>query len=254
MQRRIELQIAYDGTCYHGFQLQKAVPTIEGALNRALSNLLKEEIAVIGASRTDAGVHALGNIAVFDTCSSIPADRYPFALLRYLPDDIRVVRSREVPADFNPRTASSVKTYEYTYSCGPIEDPISRRFSTFSKFIPDISLMREGAFFLKGEHDFTSFSNPDSQIISLKGSAVRNVYSIDIDSIPGGAGKFIKIRVSGNGFLYNMVRIFAGTLMKVGLGHWTPEKVGEILKLHERRYAGPTAQARGLKLVSIRFI
>lgn len=251
--KRILIKIAYDGTDYYGFERQKSLPTIEGKLERALSELVDDEIHILGASRTDAGVHALGNVAIFDTFSSIPAERFPFALIKYLPEDIRVTGSREVDIAFNPRKMALSKVYEYTYSCGPIEDPITRRFASFERVVPDVERMREAARFLIGEHDFTSFSNPASQTLRNGGSAVRKIYSIDILRQPGGAGTLVRIKIEGDGFLYHMVRIITGTLMNVGRGLWTPERVNEALLSSTRSAAGPTAGARGLMLKSIRF-
>lgn len=251
--KRIGIKIAYDGTCYRGFQIQKGLPTIEGEVSRALSDLLGEKIRITGASRTDAGVHAKGNVAVFDTTSTIPAERYPFALLRFLPCDIRVMEGKEVPFDFNPRKVPCIKTYEYAYSCGRIEDPFTRRFSSFSPFVPDVGAMSEAAKYLVGEHDFTSFANPSSWALSGTRGAIRKIYSIDLDQTPGGAGVLIKIRIRGDGFLYNMVRIISGTLMNVGKGLWTPQRVLDALNAKDRGKAGPTAQARGLTLVGIKF-
>lgn len=251
--KRILIKIAYDGTEYSGFQIQPTRPTIEGKINLALSELLGGDIRIEGASRTDAGVHALGNVATFDTPSSIPAEKFPFVLLKYLPDDIRVTASREVPLSFNIRKMVFSKTYEYTYSCGAIEDPLLRRFSSFSRVSPDVLAMKEGASYLLGEHDFTSFTNPSSQVFEWGGSAVRNIFSVDVWSEAGGAGELVKLRIKGDGFLYNMVRIISGTLMNVGRGLWRPERIGEILLKKDRTAAGPTAEARGLKLLEIHF-
>lgn len=251
--KRVLIKVAYDGTDYFGFQIQPSLPTIAGKLNDALSELLGERIRVVGASRTDAGVHALGNAAVFDTSSSIPAEKFPFAILKYLPDDIRVMASKSVSHDFDPRRMALFKTYEYTYSCGPIEDPLIRRYASFSKVTLNIQLMKEAASYLVGSHDFTSFSNPSSQVILKDASAVRNIYSIDVCKKPGGAGELVKIKIVGDGFLYNMVRIISGTLMNVGSGLWEPERVGVALSRRRRQAAGPTAQARGLKLIDVRF-
>ena len=259
--RRIKLTVAYDGTNYCGFQLQPKLPTIEGELNRALSELTHEDISVIGASRTDSGVHAYGNVAVFDTGSGIPAEKFPFAISGFLPPDIRVTEGMEVPLDWHPRKCDCVKTYEYVYDCGNIEDPKQRLYASFSKRIPDISLMQEAASFLIGEHDFTSFANPSSQVLKEGGSAVRIIYSIGITAGNAAAdvaypphNLTVTIRITGNGFLYNMVRIIAGTLMNAGTGLWTPDRVREALEAHDRTKAGPTAEARGLTLMSIRYI
>lgn len=265
--RRIRLTVAYDGTNYCGFQLQPNQPTIEGELNRALSELTHEEVHVIGASRTDSGVHACGNVAVFDTHSSIPADRFPMAIACFLPQDIRVTEGEEVPQDWHPRKCDCIKTYEYVYGCGRIEDPKQRLYASFSTRVPDIRLMQEAARYLIGEHDFTSFANPSSQVLKEGGSAVRTIYSIDVfsnmadasdvlytaDSLHPPHNMTVTIRITGNGFLYNMVRIIAGTLMNVGTGLWTADRVATALAAHDRTKAGPTAEARGLTLMSIRY-
>lgn len=264
--RRIKLTVAYDGTNYCGFQFQPALSTIEGELNRALSELTHEDVSVIGASRTDSGVHAYGNVAVFDTRSSIPAERFPFAVSRFLPPDIRVTAGIEVPADWHPRKCDCIKTYEYVYSCGNTEDPKHRLYASFSKRIPDIRLMQEAALLLTGEHDFTSFANPSSQVLKEGGSPVRTIYAIDIfadkstdaqnnaSSLNPPHNLTVTIRIRGNGFLYNMVRIIAGTLMNVGTGLWTLDRVREALAAHDRTKAGPTAEARGLTLMSIYYL
>ena len=258
--RRIKLTIAYDGTNYCGFQVQPELPTIEGELNRALGELTGEHIEVIGASRTDSGVHAYGNVAVFDTASSIPADRFPLAIAGFLPEDIRVVESEEVPAEWHPRKCDCIKTYEYSFDCGRVEDPKQRLYTSFSRRVPDIGLMREAAAYLIGEHDFTSFANPSSQILKEGGSAVRNIYSIEIASQLrnesesfGPANTNVIIRITGNGFLYNMVRIIAGVLIRVGRGYYEPEKVKELLDGKERTKEAITAPPQGLFLVEIQY-
>lgn len=254
--RRIRLTIAYDGTAYCGFQLQPELPTVEGELNRALRELTGENITVIGASRTDSGVHAYGNVVVFDTGSSIPADRFPLALQAHLPADIRAVKGGEVGEDWHPRKTDCIKTYEYSYDCGRIEDPKQRLYSSFSRYVPDVDKMREAAAYLTGEHDFTSFANPSSQVLKEGGSAVRYIYSVDISAIRDGReidNVNVIIRITGNGFLYNMVRIIAGTLMNVGTGLWEPERVKTALDARDRTKAGPTAEARGLTLIGISY-
>ncbi len=247
--RRIRIRIAYDGTNYCGFQLQPGVPTIEGELNKALSLLTHEDIHIIGASRTDSGVHALGNVAVFDTESSIPAEKIPQAAVPYLPKDIRITEGSEVSGDWHPRKRECIKTYEYRISCGMTENPMKRLYASFYKKEPDMEKMRQAAGYLIGEHDFTSFANPSSEVISEGKSAVRKIYSIEIEK----EAEEIKIRITGNGFLYNMVRIIAGTLIKIGNGAFEEAYIKEILEAKNRTKAGPTAEARGLRLVEIRY-
>lgn len=243
--KRVRLTVAYDGTNYHGWQLQDNGITIEAELNRCLSELFGENIEVIGASRTDSGVHALGNIAVFDTQSRMPAEKVAYALNQRLPEDIRIRRSEEVPADWHPRHCASRKTYEYRIYRAEFPMPVRRLYTHFSYRSYDVGKMREAAAFLEGEHDFKSFCQTGSQTEST----VRTVYSINVEE----EGCELVIRVCGNGFLYNMVRILAGTLMEVGLGKRAPESMQELLEARSRAAAGPTAPACGLTLMKYEF-
>ena len=259
--KRVMLTVAYDGTNYHGWQIQPNGETIEGILNRCLSDLLGEKIEVIGASRTDSGVHALGNVAVFDTESRVPADKISYALNRSLPEDIRIQKSQEVAPDFHPRRCSSRKTYEYHIYCAPFPMPTKRLYSYFTYAPLDIDLMSRASGYLLGEHDFRSFCSAETQAETT----VRRIDSIQVfkacgDNSAGSLydavdynGQEIVIRVSGSGFLYNMVRIIAGTLMEVGRGHIEPQEVKRILEAEDRQAAGPTAPACGLVLVGIEF-
>ncbi|MCQ2400430.1 MAG: tRNA pseudouridine(38-40) synthase TruA [Lachnospiraceae bacterium] len=246
--KRIFLKVAYDGTAYCGFQFQPGDPTVEGELNKALSVLTGEDTEVIGASRTDAGVHAMGNVAVFDTCSTIPAERFAAALNTKLPDDIRVTESREVPDGWHPRKQECRKTYEYHIDNSRTGNPLRRLYTMHFPRRLDVERMREGALCLTGEHDFTSFANPSSQVLKNGGSAVRNIEEIRIDGEPGGE---ITITVRGNGFLYNMVRIIAGTLLDVGTGRFSPEDMKMMISACDRTKAGITAEAKGLLLKGI---
>ena len=244
--RRIRLRVAYDGTAYCGWQVQPEVPTIEGELNQAISRLTKEEIIVIGASRTDAGVHAKGNVAVFDTESTIPADRFAYALNPLLPEDIVVVASDEVEADWHPRHCDTEKTYEYKILNSKFPDPMRRRDTYHVSFDLDLEKMREAAEYLKGEHDFKSFCNVHTQVEDT----VRTIYDLEVEK----EGELITIRVRGNGFLYNMVRILAGTLIGVGRGAIAPEQIPAILEAKDRQAAGMTAPPQGLRLVEIDYL
>lgn len=245
--RRIKLTVAYDGTNYCGWQVQPNGITIEEMLNRAISKLTKENIAVIGASRTDSGVHARGNVAVFDTESSIPGDRFSYALNQRLPEDIVVIKSEEVPLDWHPRYCDCTKNYEYRILNSKIPDPLRRRNYTFVSFDLDLEKMREAAAHLVGEHDFASFCC----VRTNAGTTVRTIYKLEIEEIPEADGRELIIRVSGNGFLYNMVRIIAGTLIRVGRGFYTPEQVKDILEAKDRQAAGLTAPPQGLVLAGI---
>ncbi len=239
--KRIMLIVAYDGTDYHGWQLQPGVPTIEGELNKALTALLGEEIQVIGASRTDSGVHALCNAAVFDTDTKIPAQKIAYALNQRLPEDIRIQKSKETEPDFHPRHCASRKTYEYRILNREFPLPTKRRYAHFTYVPLDEEKMRQAAGYLKGEHDFMSFCASAAVVETT----VRTLYELDVIR----DGEEIILRVCGSGFLYNMVRIIAGTLMEVGRGNIEPEKMQEILQAKDRSAAGPTAPACGLTLV-----
>ena len=243
--KRVRLIVAYDGTNYHGWQVQDNGITIEAELNRCLTELLGEEIQVIGASRTDAGVHALGNVAVFDTESRMPAEKVSYALNQRLPEDIRIQKSEEVPADWHPRYCDSRKTYEYRIYRGEFPMPVKRLYSYFTYRALDVKQMRAAAEYLVGEHDFKSFCQTGAQVEST----VRTIYTLDLEE----QGTDLVIRVCGNGFLYNMVRILAGTLMEVGQGKRTPESMADVLAAKNRSAAGATAPACGLTLVKYEF-
>lgn len=220
--------------------------TIEEVLNQALSELLREPVVVIGASRTDSGVHAEGAVAVFDTENRMPADKICFALNQRLPEDIRVLQSDEVPLTWHPRKQNCVKTYEYRILNRKIAMPTRRLYSHFCYFDMDVEKMQQAAEYLLGEHDFKSFCTVRTQAEET----VRTIYSLNVTK---DADDMIHIRISGSGFLYNMVRIIAGTLMKVGMGVYPPEHMEEILEARDRQAAGPTAPARGLTLISMEY-
>lgn len=244
--RRICLTVAYDGTNYNGWQYQPNGKTIEEELNRALSALTKEHIEVIGASRTDAGVHARCNYAVFDTKMRMPAEKFAYALNQRLPEDIRIRCSKEVEANWHPRKCRSVKTYEYRILNEEFPDPLDRLYAHFTYLKLDVEKMREAAQYLVGEHNFKSFCSIHTQAEST----VRTITALTVER----TGSVITIRVSGTGFLYNMVRIIAGTLMEVGTGKYPPERVKDMLEVCDRGVSGPTAPARGLTLVRYDFL
>ena len=243
--RRIKLIVAYDGTNYHGWQFQPGSSTIEGELNKHLSELFKEKITVIGASRTDAGVHALCNVAVFDTNARIPAQRVAYALNQRLPEDIRIRKSEEVSEDFHPRKQVTRKTYEYKILNEEFANPMERLYAYFTYVPLDETKMQEAARCLIGEHDFASFCAAGS----TAETTIRTIHDITVER----NGTMISIKVTGNGFLYNMVRIIAGTLMEAGNGRIAPKQVKEILEARDRTKAGPTAPAKGLTLYRYQF-
>lgn len=241
--KRVRLIVAYEGTNYCGWQVQPNGITIEEVLNRELSALLKETIHVTGASRTDAGVHSRGNVAVFTTDTQIPPEKISYALNQRLPEDIVIQRSEEVPLDWHPRYQESQKTYEYKILNRTFPDPLRRRDTYFFYRPLMIEKMQSAAAYLEGEHDFKSFCSVRAQVEST----VRTIYSCTVTK----EQDLITIRVTGNGFLYNMVRIIAGTLIEVGLGTIEPDQIPERLRAENREAAGPTAPPQGLTMIGI---
>ena len=214
-------------------------------LNKALCKLTSEQITIIGASRTDSGVHALGNVAVFDTESRIPAERFAYALNQKLPDDVVIVSSEEVPGNWHPRYQNSRKVYEYHICNSEVPIPTRRLYQSFVSYKLDVDRMRTGAAYLLGEHDFAGFCC----IRTNAKSTVRTIYQLDVKQ----NGDEVVIHVEGNGFLYNMVRIIAGVLIRVGRGYYEPEKVKELLDGKERTKEAITAPPQGLFLVEIQY-
>lgn len=243
--KRVMLTIAYEGTKYCGWQQQPNAITVEGILNQELTNLLHEEIQVIGASRTDSGVHAEGNVCVFDTETRIPAEKICYALNHSLPEDIVVQSSRQVPDRFHPRKTECEKTYEYKIWNADFIQPFNRKYTHFVYRELDTDKMQKAAQYLVGTHDFTSFCS----IHATVPDHVRTIHEAQIIK----EGNLITIRLRGNGFLYNMVRIIAGTLIQVGTGERSIESVKQALDSMNREAAGPTAPAQGLTLVGIRY-
>ena len=246
--KRIKLIVAYDGTNYCGWQVQDNGITIEGVLNRELSSLLGCETEVIGASRTDSGVHALGNVCIFDTESRIPPEKYAYALNARLPEDIRIVDSCEVEPDFHPRYRDSIKTYEYRIWNDRFMNPVMRLYTKFCYYDLDVDAMERAGQYLVGEHDFKSFCSEKAEVLTT----VREITDISVSRDDRDERK-ITIRVTGKGFLYNMVRIISGTLIEVGTGLRTVESVKDTLEACKRETAGPTAPAKGLVLKGIIF-
>lgn len=242
---RVLLVVAYDGTEYCGWQKQPNATTVEGVLTKAVRDLFQEDIELIGASRTDSGVHACGNVAVFDVDTRMPAEKIAYALNSRLPHDIIVQQSYEVRGDFHPRHTDCIKTYEYKIYNATFESPLCNRYTHFCYGKLDLERMQAAAKYIIGTHDFTSFCAADTQVIDK----TRTVYSLDVFK----EGSLITLRIRGNGFLYNMVRIIAGTLIKAGMGDIEPQEIEQIIEAKNRNCAGPTAPAKGLTLVEIRY-
>ncbi len=242
---RIRLIVAYDGTKYHGWQIQNNAVSVEEVLTKALQDLLQEDVELAGASRTDSGVHAQGNVAVFDTETRIPPEKIAIAVNQRLPEDIRVMRSEEVAADFHPRYAVSRKTYEYQITNATIQLPTKRLYSYFVYIPLDVEKMKQAAKLFIGEHDFGGFCSAGTQVKTT----VRTIYDLQVLQ----NGEDIRIRINGNGFLYNMVRIIAGTLVEVGMGRRDIDTVRQAIEQADRKLAGPTAPANGLTLIQIEY-
>ncbi|MDR1640446.1 MAG: tRNA pseudouridine(38-40) synthase TruA [Clostridiales bacterium] len=244
---QILLDVAYDGTAYCGWQWQKNGVSVQETLEEGIKRALGLEVLrVAGASRTDAGVHALGQRASFFAQGiKIPLDKLPLVISSYLPKDICVFKAQEVPDDFSPRFNAKEKTYLYRYLVGSYPNPLLRHMTVFCPHELDVGKMGEAARLLEGEHDFAAFCAAGS---SAK-TTVRTVYECSVSESEG----IVSIKVRGNGFLYNMVRIIAGTLWQVGLGKNPPESAAIALESRKREQAGKTAPAKGLCLVDIKY-
>ena len=243
--RNLRLDLCYDGTRYRGWQrLGDSDSTIQGKLEQALSRILGEPIEVSGSGRTDAGVHARGQVANFHCESTMPAEEILSALRRYLPEDIGVIGCREVSERFHARLNARQKTYCYRIWNSDAPCVFQRRFVAVMPERLDLEQMRQGAEWLLGEHDFSAFcGNP-----KMKKSTVRTIYAIDIRK----TGQEVQISVTGNGFLHNMVRILVGTLVEVGRGERSAESLPELFGAR-REQAGFLAPPQGLCLEEVRY-
>jgi tRNA pseudouridine38-40 synthase len=241
-----KLTIQYDGGRYKGWQrLGNSEHTIQGKIENVLTELAEEKIEIIGCSRTDAGVHALAQIANFKMGGNLTESQIKNYLNRYLPQDISVIEVRLVPERFHARYNAKDKTYLYKIWNEQHTNPFMRKYSMHVEEKLNIASMKRACQYFIGKHDFTAFSNAKSK----KKSMVREIYSIDIEENAG----FIEIRVRGNGFLYNMVRKMVGTLIEVGLGEIDAEHIPSILDSKERIQTGRMAYAEGLYLERVDF-
>ena len=237
--KRVGLVVAYDGTHYSGWQTQPNGITIQGVLNDTLSELLGEKIETIGASRTDAGVHALGNVAVFDTESRIPGEKFSYALNQRLPEDIRIVKVELAKNGFHARKSAKGKKYEYYIDCREKPDVFSRRYCYHYPEKLDIEAMRDATKYLIGPKNFTSFTD-DKECKD----PIRKITNIKIVS----SGEKVRITYYGTGFLYHMVRILTGTLLEIGAGKRDASMLPVVIAAEDRSLAGFLAPARGLFL------
>jgi tRNA pseudouridine38-40 synthase len=250
----VKLTVAYDGSDFSGYELQPGKRTIRGELEQTLKRLYKTPVKLFSSSRTDAGVHALGNVASFAAPSEIEISHLPAALNSLLPGDIRVVGARAVGDKFNARFDAKSKTYEYLIFNGRITPPSIRKIAWQVKPQLDLAAMKKAAKYLAGKHDFSSFcaaGSDDKDFFRTIHSFVIRHSSLVIWS--GEKYRVLRFRVTGNGFLYKMVRNLVGTLVEAGLGQREPGEIKEILLAKDRRRAGKTAPARGLCLIKVTY-
>jgi tRNA pseudouridine38-40 synthase len=246
--RRIRTLLSYDGTDYHGWQVQPGLPTIQGALEQVLSGIEGRPVQVAGSGRTDAGVHAIAQVAAFSIENPIPVDNLRRAMNRLLPRDIRVLQAEEAAPDFHPRFQARRKTYEYRIFRGEICSPFERRYVYHHPYPLAIDEMIAGAPLLEGQHDFTAFAASDERD-ELELSKTRTIFCsrLTLD------GERLIYRVTGSGFLKHMVRNIVGVLLEVGKGN--VDRAGLLARLEPgcKIPPGPTAPARGLFLVSVEY-
>ena len=240
---RILLTVSYDGTNYSGWQLQENAVAVQQRLEEALEKLIHTPIRVTGASRTDAGVHALGQRVHFDTVSRIPADKYPFALNTCLPPDIRVLEGRDVPGDFHARFDAKGKRYTYRIHNASHASAIYRNITAHVPYKLDVDLMRKSLPDLLGTHDFAAFQASGG----TAKTTIRTISDIRLDQ----DGDLLTLTVFGNAFLYNMVRIIAGTMLDIGMGRAAPDSFQKALETRDRLALGITAPASGLELTRV---
>lgn len=250
--RNICMTVSYDGTAYSGFQTQPSQNTVQDYLEKALLRLTGEVIKVTSSGRTDAGVHSRGQVINFYTAAKIPVERWCLAMNTLLPADIVVSGAKEVAMEFHSRRSAIRKTYRYTIRCGRHPDLFKRHLEFYHPTRLNTDAMREGLLHVVGTHDFTSFCSERS----TKLSNVRTIFEARLECDPPDAmleSYAIHIYLTGSGFLYNMVRIIAGTLIQVGEGKRTSEAIRTILEAKNRAMAGPTAVPHGLTLWEVSY-
>ncbi|MDR1206028.1 MAG: tRNA pseudouridine(38-40) synthase TruA [Peptococcaceae bacterium] len=245
----IRLRVAYDGTCYHGFQSQRGtgLATVQECLEKALTALTGDEVQVTGAGRTDAGVHALGQVVNFHTGSAIPPDRYVYAARARLPRDIVVRDSRLQPEDFHARFDAKGKIYRYFFYCHRGMNPFFRHYACHVPESLDVEAMRRGAAHFLGAHDFEGFCAKDPAVPMR--DYTRTVWRMQIRA----KGPLLVLTVGGNGFLWNMVRIIGGTLLEVGTKKRAPDSIPELILSKKRALAGKTLPPQGLFLWQVQY-
>lgn len=243
---RVLLFCEFDGTDLVGYQIQNNGRSVQGELEKALSELYKTEIKITGCSRTDSGVHAAEHASSYDAPFDIPCDRLPLALNALLPPDIAVKKALVVTDDFSARFSSLGKTYCYRIYCSPVRSPLKGRYSYYSSYKCDIAAMKSAAGFFTGEHDFAAFCAAGGS----QETTVRRINKVEVKTSEDDP-QMIEIWVTGEAFLYNMVRIIAGTLYYVGTGKISPDEIPGIIDSCDRSKAGKTLPPEGLTLEKV---
>jgi tRNA pseudouridine38-40 synthase len=251
------ITLAYDGTNYVGWQRQASGTSIQGLIEDALHELDDRRVAVAGAGRTDAGVHALGQVASFSLARTIDPDELKRALNGHLPVDVRVTKVETVDPGFHARLRTRAKTYHYRFCDADVVSPFERQYVWHVPGGLDVDAMNRAAQWLEGRHDFLSFQTVGGRLGSTERTIVRSRVSrpgwIDVRLEHGASAGIVVYEVTGDGFLRHMVRAIAGTLVEIGRGRWPCERMREVLVARDRRQAGPTAPARGLFLVLVEY-
>ena len=243
--KRLKATISYDGTSFSGYQVQPGERTVQLEIEKVLTTMHKgEHVRITASGRTDSKVHATGQVIHFDTPLSIPPEKMMKALNVQLPRDIRVLAVEEVPSDFHARFSVSGKRYRYIWDCSTVQSPFRRYYTVETAGVkPDVEKMKDAAQFIVGEHDFTCFCAANTSVVDK----VRTVHALDFEW----HGDELHMTIAGNGFLYNMVRIIAGTLWEVGTNKRKVENVEEVIVSKKRDLAGKTAPAQGLYLEKV---
>jgi tRNA pseudouridine38-40 synthase len=241
--RNLKLVVSYDGTDFNGWQTQPAFRTVQETLEQAIAKLTRETVRVNASGRTDTGVHAVGQVVNFYSHTSYPTEVLVRAINAQLPADVAILEAEDVPQAFDANHDAKRKLYRYVIHDGPVPNLFLRRYCCHSRHRLNADAMRQAAVPLRGRHDFHSFETgwPNRM------SSVRTITHLTVNRM----GDWIWLDVEADGFLYNMVRAIAGTLINVGRGHWPVSQVAEILNAEDRRQAGPTAPAQGLFLMRV---
>lgn len=241
---RYKATIAYNGTNFAGWQIQKNATTIQEAIQKSMTELFKQDVSIIASGRTDAGVHALGQVIHFDLDTKIQPEKIPYILNANIDKDIQILDCCEVKEDFHARYSAKEKTYEYKMYVSRVPIPIFDTYAWRLVEYPNVGKMKEGMKYLEGEHDFRCFMASGSSVENT----VRRIFSCELIQ-----DRELKIIIKGNGFLYNMVRTIVGTLVDIGYGKHEPTYIKEIIEKKDRTLAGKTAPAKGLCLIEVQY-